>query len=155
MVKKRQMEGGLVGTEVDDSDDITADEKNFERKEGNRIKEINSLGKTLANETIGSFQKIESPAFKKLADYIDNISGLTIDDSKVIMRGEQEGVRIIGPNNKILIHTGMSEAQIKKAIMIASGAKKEEIETFDFSPIDAVEPTDVLDSYRGLDLNIN
>ena len=155
MVKKRQMEGGLFGTEVDDSDDRTADEKNFERKEGNRIKEINSLGKTLANETIGSFQKIESPAFKKLADYIDNISGLTIDDSKVIMRGEQEGVRIIGPNNKILIHTGMSEAQIKKAIMIASGAKKEEIETFDFSPIDAVEPTDVLDPYRGLDLNIN
>ena len=155
MVKKRQLEGSLIGTEVDDSDDRTADEKNFERKEGNRIKEINSLGKTLANETIGSFQKIESPAFKKLADYIDNISGLTIDDSKVIMRGEQEGVRIIGPNNKILIHTGMSEAQIKKAIMIASGAKKEEIETFDFSPIDAVEPTDVLDPYRGLDLNIN
>jgi hypothetical protein len=156
--KQENLSNGLVAISESETlntpvDDRTADEKNVERRETAKSKEVDSLGETLSNKVIGSFSSVDSPAYKKLADYIDNIPGLTIDDAKIIRRGEQEGVRIIGPSDKILIHTGMSEAQIKKAIMIAIGAKKEEIKAFDFSPINTVNPTDVL--YKGLDLNLN
>lgn len=156
--KQENLSNGLVAISESETlntpvDDRTADEKNVERRETAKSKEVDSLGETLSNKVIGSFSSVDSPAYKKLADYIDNIPGLTIDDAKIIRRGEQEGVRIIGPSDKILIHTGMSEAQIKKAIMIAIGAKKQQIEAFDFSPIDTVNPTDVL--YKGLDLNLN
>ena len=151
-VKKQQMQGGLQGKEVVNKDERTADEQNEDRRNINRVKEIESLGALLENEYDLSFDNINSPAYKKMADYIDNIPGLTVDDSKIIMRGEKEGVRIIGPNDKILIHSGMSSAQVRKAILIAKGAKKEEIEKFDFTG-GTVNPTDVL--YEGIDININ
>ena len=118
-------------------DDRTADEKNEARRKANLSKEINLLGKKLEEKVIPTFTSLDDPNVNKLITYIENLDGIkSVDFSKDLAKGDKSSFKVIGKNKSVTIDTGMSQAQIKKAILKAAGASDKQVDDFDFTKTD-------------------
>ena len=123
---------------IEEKDDRTADAKNEARKKANLSKEINLLGKKLEEKVIPTFTSLDDPNVNKLITYIENLDGIkSVDFSKDLAKGDKSSFKVVGNLGKsVTIDTGMSQAQIKKAILKAAGANDKQVDVFDFAKTD-------------------
>ena len=123
---------------IEEKDDRTADAKNEARKKANLSKEINLLGKKLEEKVIPTFTSLDDPNVNKLITYIENLDGIkSVDFSKDLAKGDKSSFKVVGNLGKsVTIDTGMSRAQIKKAILKAAGANDKQVDVFDFAKTD-------------------
>lgn len=123
---------------IEETDDRTADEKNEARKKANLSKEINLLGKKLEEKVIPIFTSLNDPNVNKLITYIENLDGIkSVDFSKNLAKGDKPSFKVVGNLGKsVTIDNGMSQAQIKKAILKAAGASDKQVDVFDFTKTD-------------------
>ena len=122
---------------VEETDDRTAEEKNEARRKANLSKEINLLGKKLEEKVIPTFTSLDDPNVNKLITYIENLDGIkSVDFSKDLAKGDKSSFKVIGKNKSVTIDTGMSQAQIKKAILKAAGASDKQVDVFNFTKTD-------------------
>jgi len=138
-----------------DIDDRTADEKNEARRKANLSKEINLLGKKLEEKVIPTFTSLDDPNVNKLITYIENLDGIkSVDFSKDLAKGDKSSFKVVGKNKSVTIDTGMSQAQIKKAILKAAGANDKQVDVFDFTKTDdkMVVSRDIVDVPNEFDI---
>ena len=122
---------------IKETDGRTADEKNEARRKANLSKEINLLGKKLEEKVMPTFTSLDDPNVNKLITYIENLDGIkSVDFSKELAKGDKSSFKVIGKNKSVTIDTGMSQAQIKKAILKAAGANDKQVDVFDFTKTD-------------------
>tara|TARA_R100000951_G_scaffold29155_1_gene25296 strand:+ start:655 stop:2373 length:1719 start_codon:yes stop_codon:yes gene_type:complete len=123
---------------VEETDDRTADEKNEARRKANLSKEIDLLGRKLEEKVIPTFISLDDPNVNKLITYIENLDGIkSVDFSKNLAKGDKSSFKVVGNLGKsVTIDTGMSQAQIKKAILKAAGADDKQVNVFDFTKTD-------------------
>jgi len=123
---------------VEEEDDRTADEKNEARRKANLSKEINLLGKKLEEKVIPTFTSLDDPNTTKLITYIESLDGIkSVDFKQEVAKGDKASFKVVGNLGKsVTIDTGMSQAQIKKAILKAAGAKDKQVDVFDFTKTD-------------------
>lgn len=123
---------------VEETDDRTADEKNEARRKANLSKEIDLLGRKLEEKVIPTFISLDDPNVNKLITYIENLDGIkSVDFSKDLAKGDKSSFKVVGNLGKsVTIDTGMSQAQIKKAILKAAGADDKQVNVFDFTKTD-------------------
>jgi len=120
---------------VEEKDDRTADEKNEARRKANLSKEIDLLGKKLEEKVIPTFVSLDDPNTTKLITYIESLDGIkSVDFKQEVAKGDKASFKVVGNLGKsVTIDTGMSQAQIKKAILKAAGAKDKQVDVFDFT----------------------
>ena len=135
-LKHEKLQKGIyIGKPITTDDDtaaITTDKYKIEKKN----KAIEKVAIKLQTKTLPTIQKFNDPASTKLQTYIAGIDGLQVKDaSKPKYSGNKEGFMITGPGKPtgIIIHTGMSQAQIKKTILYALGATDEQVAEYDLS----------------------
>jgi len=123
---------------VEEEDDRTADEKNEARRKANLSKEIDLLGKKLEEKVIPTFTSLDDPNTTKLITYIKSLDGIkSVDFKQEVAKGDKASFKVVGNLGKsVTIDTGMSQAQIKKAILKAAGAKDKQVDVFDFTKTD-------------------
>ncbi len=123
---------------VEEEDDRTADEKNEARRKANLSKEIDLLGKKLEEKVIPTFTSLDDPNTTKLITYIESLDGIkSVDFKQEVAKGDKASFKVVGNLGKsVTIDTGMSQAQIKKAILKAAGAKDKQVDVFDFTKTD-------------------
>jgi copper chaperone CopZ len=123
---------------VEETDDRTAEEKNEARRKANLSKEIDLLGKKLEEKVIPTFTSLDDPNVNKLITYIENLDGIkSVDFSKDLAKGDKSSFKVVGNLGKsVTIDNGMSQAQIKKAILKAAGANDKQVNVFDFTKTD-------------------
>ena len=126
-----------VSVEEEEIDDRTADEKNEARRKANLSKEIDLLGKKLEEKVIPTFISLDDPNVNKLITYIENLDGVkSVDFSKNLSKGDKPSFKVVGNKKTVTIDSGMSQAQIKKALLKAAGANDKQVNVFDFNKTD-------------------
>jgi len=126
-----------VSVEEEEIDDRTADEKNEARRKANLSKEIDLLGKKLEEKVIPTFISLDDPNVNKLITYIENLDGVkSVDFSKNLSKGDKPSFKVVGNEKTVTIDSGMSQAQIKKALLKAAGANDKQVNVFDFNKTD-------------------
>ena len=123
---------------IEETDNRTAEEKNEARRKANLSKEINLLGKKLEEKVIPTFTSLDDPNTTKLITYIESLDGIkSVDFKQEVAKGDKASFKVVGNLGKsVTIDTGMSQAQIKKAILKAAGAKDKQVDVFDFTKTD-------------------
>ena len=123
---------------IEEEDDRTADEKNEARRKANLSKEIDLLGKKLEEKVIPTFTSLDDPNTTKLITYIESLDGIkSVDFKQEVAKGDKASFKVVGNLGKsVTVDTGMSQAQIKKAILKATGAKDKQVDVFDFTKTD-------------------
>jgi len=112
----------------------TAGIKTIKFKKGELSKNINALGKKLQDKVLPLFSNFDDPNIANLVTYIEGLTGIeSVDISKIIKKGDKEAFKVKGSAKDVTIDTGMSQAQIKVALLKAAGATDEEIENFNLT----------------------
>ena len=141
---------------VEETDDRTAEEKNEARRKANLSKEIDLLGKKLEEKVIPTFTSLDDPNVNKLITYIENLDGIkSVDFSKDLAKGDKSSFKVVGNLGKsVTIDNGMSQAQIKKAILKAAGANDKQVNVFDFTKTDdkMIVGSDIIDVPNEFDI---
>jgi len=141
---------------VEETDDRTAEAKNEARRKANLSKEIDLLGKKLEEKVIPTFTSLDDPNVNKLITYIENLDGIkSVDFSKNLAKGDKSSFKVVGNLGKsVTIDTGMSQAQIKKAILKAAGANDKQVNVFDFTKTDdkMIVGSDIIDVPNEFDI---
>tara|TARA_R110002051_G_scaffold50347_1_gene97510 strand:+ start:635 stop:2272 length:1638 start_codon:yes stop_codon:yes gene_type:complete len=129
---QNSVDRGKPITTDEDPAAIIIDKYKIEKKN----KAIEKVAIKLQTKTLPTIHKFNDAASTKLQTYIAGIDGLQVKDaSKPKYSGNKEGFMITGPGKPTgtIIHTGMSQAQIKKTILYALGATDEQIAEYDLS----------------------
>ena len=120
-------------------DNRTADEKNQDRKNLNISKNIQALGEKLEKKVIPTFSDFNDPNLITLTRYIEDLKGIkkvevtNSDTSSKNARGSQITFQVTGSEKTVTLDSGMSQSQIKRAILKANGATDEQLDAFNFT----------------------
>jgi len=126
----------LIASKIIDNTNLKIGKVSEKSNEGKelRSKNINALGKKLQNKVLPLFSNFDDPNIANLVTYIEGLTGIeSVDISKIIKKGDKEAFKVKGSAKDVTIDTGMSQAQIKVALLKAAGATDEEIENFNLT----------------------
>jgi len=103
-------------------------------KKANLKKELTLLGEKLEEKVMPTFQSLDDPNTNNLITYIESLDGIkSVDFSKETPKGDKPSFKVIGKGKTVTIDSGMSQAQIKKALLKAAGANDKQVSVFDFT----------------------
>ena len=125
----------ITGTSlVNKSSDTTATQTNIAAA-NKRIKEANDLlSITLQEQSIPTFNAgVQSDEGAKFIETVQKLPNISINAKDIFTVGTNQGFKVQGLKTTVTVHSGMTEPELKEAIMIANGATVEEIEKYDFN----------------------
>jgi hypothetical protein len=125
----------ITGTNlVNKSTDETATAKNLAAA-NKKIKEANaSLSLTLQEQSIPTFSGgVKSEEAVEFIETVQKFPNISINAKDVFEVGPNQGFKIQGLKTTVTVHSGMTEPELKEAIMFANGATAEEIKNADFN----------------------
>ncbi len=115
------------------ADTRTATQKNKDAATESMNKANENLFSVLQETTIPTFSGHETPEAAEFIEIIQKFPNITINPKSEITVGKNdEGYLITGLEKSVILHSGMSEEEIKENIMIANGATEEQIKKADF-----------------------
>lgn len=108
--------------------------KTIKFKKDELSKNINALGKKLQDKVLPLFSSFDDPNTANLVTYIEGLTGIeSVDISKIIKKGDKDAFKVKGSAKDVTIDTGMSQSQIKVALLKAAGATDEDIKKFNLT----------------------
>jgi len=128
----------ITGTSlVNKSSETTATQTNIAAA-NKRIKEANdSLSITLQEQSIPTFNAgVQSDEGAKFIETVQKLPNISINAKEIFTVGPNQGFKVQGLKTTVTVHSGMTELELKEAIMIANGATVEEIEKYDFNKLE-------------------
>ena len=128
------MKGVVKGTKKVSTDTDTDTIRNAKYAQQKLNKTIIALGEKLEEKVIPTFSSLNDPNLTNLITYIENLNGIKkVIVEKGFLKGNKEAFRVDGVEKTITLDTGMSQAQIKKALLKAAGASDAQINIFDLT----------------------
>ena len=143
-------------TLVASGDQKTAAQKNQTAAEQRIVKANETLSVTLQEQSIPTFDDPRGEQGTKFIEAIQKLPNITVADGLYNV-GSKTGFKIKGLATTFLVHSGMTDIEIKEGIMLANGATPEEIKNADFGKAkrDAAEKKKNDDKKSEMDLLIN
>ena len=115
------------------ADTRTATQKNKDAATESMNKANENLFSVLQETTIPTFSGHKTSEAAEFIEIIQKFPNITINAKNEITVGENDqGYLITGLEKPVIIHSGMSEEEIKENIMISNGATEEQIKKADF-----------------------
>jgi hypothetical protein len=136
-----ELQNGMEATNTRNVEDSTIKDTDAIRtdkyKKDQLEKSLNLLGEKLEKKVIPTFQSLDDPNVNNLITYIENLDGIkSVDFSKNLAKGDKPSFKVVGNGKSVTIDSGMSQAQIKKALLKAAGASDKQVSIFDFTKTD-------------------
>ena len=114
-----------------DTDTDTIQNAKYAQAQADKI--VTALGEKLEEKVIPTFSSLDDPNITNLITYIENLDGIkSVDFSKNLEKGDKPSFKVVGKKT-VTIDSGMSQAQIKKAILKAAGASDAQVDIFDLT----------------------
>ena len=111
----------------------TAYEKNISLKEQNIITANKDLSLLLQEQSMPTFNAgVQSEEGAKFIETVQKLPNISINAKDIFTVGTNQGFKVQGLETAVTVHSGMTEPELKEAIMIANGATVKEIEKYDF-----------------------
>jgi hypothetical protein len=136
-----ELQNGMEATNTRNVEDSTIKDTDAIRtdkyKKDQLEKSLTLLGEKLEKKVIPTFQSLDDPNVNNLITYIENLDGIkSVDFSKNLAKGDKPSFKVVGNGKAVTIDSGMSQAQIKKALLKAAGANDKQVSIFDFTKTD-------------------
>lgn len=124
----------ITGTSLVNKSTETATAKNLAAA-NKKIKDANaSLSLTLQEQSIPTFSGgVKSEEAVEFIETVQKFPNISINAKDVFEVGPNQGFKIQGLKTTVTVHSGMTEPELKEAIMFANGATAEEIKNADFN----------------------
>ena len=132
-LKHEKLQKGIyIGKPITTDDDTAAiTTSKYNQAQGDKI--VTALGEKLEEKVIPTFSSLDDPNITNLITYIENLDGIkSVDFSKNLEKGDKPSFKVVGKKT-VTIDSGMSQAQIKKAILKAAGASDAQVDIFDLT----------------------
>ena len=145
-------------TLVASGDQQTAAQKNQTAAEQRIVKANETLSVTLQEQSIPTFSKgVQSEGAVEFIETVQKFPNISINAKDTFTVGPNQGFKIQGLKTTVTVHSGMTEPELKEAIMFANGATAEEIKNSDFNKKtrEAAEKKKNDDKKSEMDLLIN
>tara|TARA_R110002167_G_scaffold365634_1_gene590874 strand:+ start:881 stop:2635 length:1755 start_codon:yes stop_codon:yes gene_type:complete len=127
----------ITGTNLVNKSTETATAKNLAAA-NKKIKDANeALSITLQEQSIPTFSGgVKSEEAVEFIETVQKFPNIKINAEDIFSVGPNQGFKIQGLKTTVTVHSGMTEPELKEAIMFANGATAEEIKNADFNKLE-------------------
>ena len=123
----------IAGSKYSSSTGPTAYEKNLNIQNQKIVTANKDLSLLLQEQSMPTFNAgVQSEEGAKFIETVQKLPNISINAKDIFTVGTNQGFKVQGLETAVTVHSGMTEPEIKEAIMIANGATVKEIEKYDF-----------------------
>ena len=123
----------IAGSKYSSSTGPTAYEKNLNIQNQKIVTANKDLSLLLQEQSMPTFNAgVQSEEGAKFIETVQKLPNISINAKDIFTVGTNQGFKVQGLETAVTVHSGMTEPELKEAIMIANGATVKEIEKYDF-----------------------